>query len=90
MERIIDKRSTGKTRKLLEYAQANGANVVCANPNAMRRKAEAYGIYGLNFYTYSNFWADIVPGPIVIDEWESCMTDYEPGYLIGYTISNED
>lgn len=87
MERIIDKRNTGKTRKLLELAAQHNATVVCANPNAMRRKAEVYGIYGLNFITYGAHLHENTIGPVVIDELEN-FANFSG--LIGYTLSNED
>lgn len=87
MERIIDKRNTGKTHKLLELAAQHNATVVCANPMAMRRKAEAYGIYGLNFITYSAHIHENTKGSVVIDELEN-FANFSG--LIGYTLTNED
>lgn len=90
MKRIIDGRGTGKTKKLLEFAREHDTNVVCANPLSMQRKAEAYGIYGLNFYPYHKVFEDGVPGPIVIDEYELFMGAFAHDYMIGYTLTNED
>jgi len=47
MIRIIDGRGTGKTNRLMLFAKEHNAIFVCANPEAMRVKAEAYGITGL-------------------------------------------
>ena len=39
MERIVDGRCTGKTRRLLEAAKEQGATVVCSNPTSFAGKA---------------------------------------------------
>ena len=49
MYRIIDTRSSGKTSRLMLLAKETGAKIACANPNAMRQKAYAYGITGIDF-----------------------------------------
>ena len=54
MYRIIDKKASGKTRKLMEIAKENKAIFVCSNPRAMEAKAHAYGIVGIDFIDYSN------------------------------------
>ena len=52
MVRIIDRRCTGKTRKLFEAAQEHSAVIVCSNPLAFEDKAYRYGINGLTFISY--------------------------------------
>ena len=65
---IVGHSSTGKTRKLLEVAKETNAVVVCWNPEAMRVKAQNYGIFGLEFYGYDDI-RDIREGRnIVVDE----------------------
>ena len=49
---IIGNSSSGKTRQLLETAKSAGAVVVCQNPDAMRVKAQNYGLYRMNFCGY--------------------------------------
>lgn len=51
---IIGGNSTGKTRKMLEEAKKNGAVVICKHPLHMQSKANAYGIYGLEFVSYED------------------------------------
>lgn len=69
---IVGGAGTGKTRELLEYAKSVNAVVVCWNPDAMRVKAQNYGLFGLEFYRYDEF-PDIREGRnIVVDE----LTDF--------------
>ncbi len=94
MYRIIDDRSTGKTNKLMEQAKENDAVFVCSNPSSMRAKAEAYGISGLNFVSYTDFIHTFDPDihNYVVDELESfvkCIFANGPE-LIGYTLSKND
>lgn len=51
---IIGGNSTGKTRKMLEEAKKSGAVVICKHPLHMQSKANAYGIYGLEFICYED------------------------------------
>lgn len=65
---IIGNSSSGKTRELLETAKASNAIVVCQNPDAMRVKAQNYGIYRLDFCGYDEV-RDLEAGrDIVVDE----------------------
>lgn len=92
MKRIINKRGMGKTKELLEYAWSTGATVVCSNPSAMRHKAEAYNIYGLNFISYNDYEyllnvdEYIYDKKFVVDELERLLYNN----IIGYTLTNED
>ena len=56
MYRIIDNRGTGKTSRLMLLAKETNSAIACINPNAMRQKAYAYGITGINFISYSNWY----------------------------------
>lgn len=91
MYRIIDERGTGKTSKLMRFAQENNAIIACSNPNAMYAKAERYGIIGLDFISYSDCFNHNYPknAMILIDELELYVkaTNNDLG---GYTLSNED
>lgn len=91
MHRIIDRRGTGKTRKLLEYAKDHKANVICKNPNIMEQKAINYGIIGLNFISYNDFLNTTISSEslCVIDEMEEFIK-YKCPTLVGYTLSKED
>lgn len=88
MERIVGGRSSGKTRKLLELAKEQNAIVLTRNPNAMRRKAEQYGIFGLQFYEYREGCLIDSTTPVVADEIEDFYCGN--GRLIGYTLTDED
>lgn len=66
---IIGKNSTGKTRLMLEQAKKSGAIVACKNPIAMQRKADNYGIFGVEFIGYDEVNIDFVnEEKIAIDE----------------------
>ena len=49
MYRIIDSRSSGKTSRLMLLAKETNSAIACYNPPAMRQKAYAYGITGIEF-----------------------------------------
>lgn len=90
--RIIDTRASGKTSRLMLLAKENGAKIACSNPHAMREKAYAYGITGIEFIPY----CDLVNGAIdpdekvMIDEIEMFVKEFIDGDLLGYTLSSED
>lgn len=65
---IIGNSSSGKTRQLLETANDGGAVVVCQNPDAMRVKAQNYGLYRIDFCGYDEVRNLEAGRPIVIDE----------------------
>ena len=66
MYRIIDKRGTGKTSRLLLLAKENNGIVVCASPEFMREKAYAYGITGIDFVSYAEFINNIAKRNITV------------------------
>lgn len=65
---IVGGAGTGKTRELLEYAKSVNAVVVCWNPDAMRVKAQNYGLFGLEFYGYDEIRNLRKGCNIVVDE----------------------
>ena len=91
MIRIIDKRGSGKTSKLMHIAKENNATFVCANPLAMKVKAEAYGLSDINFISYHDFVTSYNKDNYVIDEvdlfMQSVMGD---STLIGYSLTLEE
>ena len=93
MIRIIGDKCTGKTGQLMLLAKEYKALFVCANPEAMKVKAEAYGINGIKFVSYDQFLreddSDITN--VVVDELENLVTHALLGtqHLIGYTMSKE-
>ena len=91
MYRIIDSRSSGKTSRLMLLAKETGAKIACGNPRAMKEKAYAYGITGVDFIPYSDLFSmKYDHDKILIDEVESLLHNYTDGRLIGYTLTNED
>lgn len=97
MYRIIDKRATGKTKRLMQVAKENNAVFVCLNPNSMRYKAQQYGIDGIEFIDYRTYltYGNESYGKVVIDELEMFLYQVQcmycgRGKLIGYTISKDD
>ena len=96
MYRIIDKRGTGKTSRLLLLAKENDGIVVCLAPDRLIRQANKYGITGLTFISYSEFihrTKDTGGKPVFIDDLE-CLMNYIvkinfSSELAGYTISED-
>lgn len=88
MIQIIDKRSSGKTSRLMLLAKEHNAKFVCANPRAMEIKAKAYGLDGINFISYHDFVTNYDEDKYVIDELDlftqSIAGDSE---LIGYSLT---
>lgn len=89
MYRIIDSRATGKTSRLMLLAKENDGIVVCKDPNIMRDKAYRYGITGINFMSYREFFNSHPTQPCYIDEIDLFLKSINPN-VDGYTISNED
>jgi len=92
MYRIIQGRSSGKTSNLMLLAKEQGAKIACSNPSAMRQKAYAYGITGIDFIPYSDLYNGAIDpdDKVMIDELELLVKGYMDGKLIGYTLTNED
>lgn len=88
MYRIIDNRASGKTSKLMLLAKENHVKIACSNPAAMRIKAHAYGITGVDFISYSDI--NLNEDNVMIDELENFVSYITKGKLTGYTLSNED
>ena len=96
---IVGGRSTGKTRKLLELAKEKNALVICKNPAAMGRKAEAYGIYGLKFAGYGDsltcLLEDTIGNPLccekfVVDETKEFLDYIFAANCVGYSQTEDD
>ena len=90
MYRIIDNRSSGKTGRLMLLAKETNSAIACINPIAMREKAYAYGITGLDIISYSQLFNGEYEGNVMIDELENFVRQYIDCKLTGYTLSNED
>ena len=90
MYRIIDGRSSGKTSRLMLLAKETNSAIACSNPSAMRQKAYAYGITGIEFIPYSDLFEGRFEGRVLIDEIEYFVQNYIDADLIGYSLTNED
>jgi hypothetical protein len=90
MYRIIEGRSCGKTSRLMLLAKETGAAIACSNPSAMRAKAYAYGITGIDFISYSDLFTGGWNDKVLIDEMEDFVKQYTDADLIGYSLTNED
>ena len=76
MFRIIDGRSSGKTSRLMLLAKETDSAIACSNPSAMRQKAYAYGITGIDFISYSDLFNGSWDGNVLIDELEEFVKQY--------------
>ena len=90
MYRIIDSRSSGKTSRLMLLAKETNSAIACYNPPAMRQKAYAYGITGIEFIPYSDLFNGYYDGNILIDELEHFVTEFIDAKITGYSLTNED
>lgn len=55
MEKIIQSRGTGKTKKLIEAAKKVNGVIVCENVERMQDKMARYGCFGLRCISYVDF-----------------------------------
>ena len=86
---IIGNSSSGKTRQLLETAKNTGAVVVCQNPEAMRVKAQNYGLYRIDFCGYDEV-RDLEAGrPVMIDELGNFFRYNYDVSLEGFNLTTE-
>ena len=90
MFRIIDGRSSGKTSRLMLLAKETDSAIACSNPSAMRQKAYAYGITGMDFISYSDLFNGGWDGNVLIDELEEFVKQYVDAKVTGYSLTNED
>ena len=90
MYRIIDSRSSGKTSRLMLLAKETNSAIACYNPHAMRQKAYAYGITGIEFIPYSDLFNGYYTGNVLIDELEEFVKGYTDANITGYSLTNED
>lgn len=93
MYRIIDKRGSGKTSRLMLLAKETNSTIVCGMPRAFEAKAQAYGISGLKFISYHEF---LDPNyhrgheeRFLIDEVDGLLKRID-GNVIGYCLTPDD
>lgn len=92
MIKIIDKRATGKTSRLILLAKETGAIIVCSEPKYIKLLANRYGIKDLDIISYGEYLGngyDYSNRKILIDEVDSLIQRL-PGNCIGYSISIGD
>lgn len=102
---IIGPNSSGKTRKLLEFAKANNYLVICRDRGSMERKAQAYGLYGISFMDYLTAAQSIALGDndffandqdlfnadgFVVDEIDKFMKVLISTPMMGFTQTQEE
>lgn len=90
MEQIILPRGTGKTLKLMQIAKEKQQVFVCANPYGMKQKAAVYGITGIEFISYEDFWDTQHAVDVVVDELEDLVRFIfakKKKRLKGYTLT---
>ena len=97
MIKVIDKRSTGKTGRILLLAKERNGVVVCNNPDRIRAKAHNYGIVGVDIVSYKEYY-DFINGyenellvnrPIFIDELDMFLRELDID-IAGYSLSEDD
>ena len=89
MYKIIDKRATGKTSRLMLLAKEQNGIIVCKEPILMRQKAYDYGIVGIDFISYHDFNPIYeYDKPVFIDEIDLYFK-YLNSAIKGYTISED-
>ena len=97
MIKVIDKKATGKTGRLLLLAKEQNGVVVCNNPDKIRAKAHNYGIVGVDIVSYEEY-IDFLDGygnniltgrPIFIDELDSLLRQLDIN-IKGYSISEDE
>ena len=91
MYKIIDKRGTGKTNKLMSLIKEHNGVLVCANPNAMKVKAQDYGYGNIDIISYRDYWFDNydLHQKVFIDELGNFIYEYDDN-IGGYSLSLED
>lgn len=87
---IIGNSSSGKTRQLLEYAKSTGAVVVCQNPDAMRVKAQNYGLFRMDFCGYDEVRCLEEGRDVVIDELGNFFKYNYDVSLDGFNMTSDD
>ena len=94
MIRIVDEKCSGKTKKLIEAAQATRGTIASKSAYSTRVKGVAYGFYGIEYIDYYDLIQRIKNGEdisnVYIDELEEFVNCLLENNLAGYTMSKED
>lgn len=86
---IVGNSSCGKTRQLLEAAKETGSIVVCQNPEAMRVKAQNYGLYRMDFCGYDDVRNLEEGRSVMIDELGNFFKYNYDVSLEGFNLTSE-
>mgnify|MGYP007016468229 FL=1 len=92
MKQVIGERGTGKSMKLMEYAQANGFCFVCADSSAAYRKFKAiHPNEDIKIITYEELLTDYHDDifPIVLDDANEYIKFVTPYDIKGYGVTVE-
>ena len=81
---ISGEKGTGKTKALLERAQAENGIVVCKDPAIMRERAHRYGIVGLDIVGYGDLY--LAGKPVFIHDINKFI-EYNMPEAAGYTLN---
>ena len=97
MIKVIDKKATGKTGRLLLLAKERNGVIICSNPDKIRAKAHNYGIVGVDIVSYDDYYNFIYGDdnellenrPIFIDEIDVFLRELDID-IAGYSLSEDD
>ena len=91
MYQIIDCRGSGKTSRLMLLAKEHDGVLVCSNPHAMEKKAEAYGLTGFEIISYYDYLQHNYPmgKEVFIDELDMFVKSLG-NKLNGYSLTIGD
>jgi hypothetical protein len=79
-------RGIGKTRRLLEAAQATNSVVACKDPIKMTERAHKYGITGLHIIQYDDLHSTGSEATIYIHDVEAFVKHAFPG-VAGFSVT---
>lgn len=92
MDCILGKRGSGKTKELMKIALKKDAIISCSNPIAMEKKARAYGLIGIDFISYWDFYNHRFPvgKKVLVDDLDIYVKTVSNDALLGYSLTTED
>lgn len=89
MIKIIDKRGSRKTYRLLLLAKETKGIVVCKDAEAMAHKMQGYGITGVDLISYENFSFTYDYGkPVYIDDLDGFLK-HKIKDVKGFSLSSD-
>lgn len=88
---IVNKRSTGKTFKLIFLVDRENGILVCENPAAMKVKADSYGYKDIEIISYEDYHNSNYDGDklIFIHDLTRFVSTFHKK-LAGYSLTIED